>query len=218
MAAEFKTFMSFTEPEMANEIAGILAEGKVLYNIYDTRKDFDPAMSNSEMGKEILIQIRQQDFKQAEMLLDEKMPLDIDTVDPSHFLFGFTDEELKDVVKRTDEWHILDIKLAKYLLQQKGITVSEEEMDTFRAQDLIEKAKPEKIEAAWLVIAYMSAICLGFFGLLIGWYLATLKKTLPDGSKVYNYGRSDRRHGKLMLMLGSLSMMIMILYLKTKYS
>jgi len=215
MTEEFKTFMSFAEPDLAQEIATILADGKILYNIYDTRKDFDPAFSNSELGKEVLVQIRPQDFRKAETLVNEKMPFQIDSVDPDHFLFGFSDNELKDVVKRADEWHVLDVKLAKYLLQQKGISISEEEMSDFRKQEMIEKSAPEKIKALWLVVAYISTLCVGPLGLLIGWYLATLKKTLPDGSQVYNYDKTDRQHGRLILFLGFLSLLA-FLVLKLK--
>jgi hypothetical protein len=210
MAQDFKTFMGFSDPQMAQEIAAILAEAKILYNIYDSRKDFDPAFNNSELGKEILIQIRQQDFGRAESLVNEKMPFQIENADSDHFLFGFSNEELKEVVKRADEWHVLDVKLAKYLLQQKGISVSDEEMADFRKQELIEKSAPEKIKAFWLVVAYISALCIGPLGLLIGWYLSTLKKILPDGSQVYNYDKTDRLHGRLILFCGFLSAMTML--------
>ena len=88
-------------------------------------------------------------------------------------------------------------------------------MSDFRKQEMIEKSAPEKIKALWLVVAYISALCVGPLGLLIGWYLATLKKTLPDGSQVYNYDKTDRQHGRLILFLGFLSLLA-FLVLKLK--
>jgi len=212
IAPEFKTFMGFAEPEMAQEIAGILADAKILHNIYDSRKDFNPTFSNSEMGKEILIQILPQDFAKAKALVDEKMPLDVNAVDPDHFLFGFSDDELKDVVKRSDEWHVLDVKLAQHLLDQKGILISDHEMAAFREQDFREKSQLETINPLWLSVAYISAICVGPLGLLIGWYLATLKKKLPDGTQIYSHGQSDRTHGKIILFVGFTSAVVGLMY------
>ena len=212
MQQDFRTFMSFAEPDLAQEIITILTDGKILHDFYDSRKDFNPAFNNSELGKEILIQLLPADFKKAEALVNEKMPLREEEIDPDYFLFGFTDEELKDVVRSADEWHVLDVKLAKHLLSKKGITVSTEELESFRKQQLVEKAKPEHIETIWLVLAYISAMALGPFGLLIGWYLVTLKKTLPDGSKVLNYSLSDRMHGKIILIIGLISAVIQLIF------
>jgi len=212
MQQDFRTFMSFAEPDLAQEIIAILTDGKILHNVYDSRKDFNPAFNNSELGKEILIQLLPADFKRAEALVNDKMPLREEEIDPDYFLFKFTDDELKDVVRTADEWHVLDVKLAKHLLKEKGITISAEELEIFREKVLIEKSKPEHIKTIWLILAYISATLLGPFGLLIGWYLVTLKKTLPDGRKVLNYSPSNRMHGRMILILGVVSAVIQLVY------
>ncbi|HMI06758.1 MAG TPA: hypothetical protein VK528_04370 [Flavobacterium sp.] len=207
MAEDFKTFMSFTEPEMAQEIVAILTEGKILHNIHDSRKDFDPGMGNNESGKSIDIQVRPQDFPKAVNLINEKLELDESQIDPEHFLFGFTNDELIDVIKHADEWHPLDVKLAKHILNKNGVVLSQDDLETLQKKRIEEKAKPEKNAAEWIVIGYIFALGGGFLGFFIGYHLAHFKKTLPDGSQVYSYHESDRRNGNRILLLSAISLL-----------
>lgn len=199
--------MSLSEPEMAKEIASILLSGNILHNIHDNRKDFDPGMANNESGKSIDIQIRPQDFPKAESLINEKLELDENQIDPEHYLFGFTNDELIDVIKHADEWHPLDVKLAKYILDKNGILLSQDDLETLQKKRIAEKAKPEKNATEWIVVGYIFALGGGFLGFFIGYHLAHFKKTLPDGSQVYSYYESDRRNGNRILLLSAISLL-----------
>jgi hypothetical protein len=212
MAEDFKTFMSLSEPEMAKEIAAILLSGNILHSIHDNRKDFDPGMTNNESGKSIDIQIRPQDFPKAENLINEKLELDENQIDPEHFLFGFTNDELIDVIKHADEWHPLDVKLAKHILDKNGILLSQQDLETLQKKRIEEKAKPEKNATEWIVVGYIFALCGGFLGFFIGYHLVHFKKTLPDGSQVYSYHESDRRNGNRILWLSVISLLSWIAF------
>lgn len=208
MENDFKTFMSLTEPELVKEIATILKSKNILHNIHDYRKDFDPGLTNNELGKSIDIQLQPKDFKEAEILLNEKIELKDELIDNEHFLFTFSNEELTDVVKNADEWHPLDVKLAKYILKKNGNEITQDHLNLLEKERIEEKSTPEKSAAEWIITGYFFAICGGFLGLFIGNHLINYKKTLPDGSQVYNYCESDKAHGKRILFISALSSMI----------
>ena len=44
-------------------------------------------------------------------------------------------------------------------------------------------------------MGYFFTIIGGLLGIFIGYSLFTVKKTLPNGKKVYSYSENDRKHG-----------------------
>ena len=114
--SEFRTFMCLTDFSSANEIEKIFDDAKLDYKTQDTSKDFDPSMSYNSAKDSFLIMLKQQNFEKATALLDEKLKFEINEINSSHPLFSFKIEELKEVLKNHDEWHPLNVKLAKYLL------------------------------------------------------------------------------------------------------
>ena len=117
--SEYRTFMSLTDISHANEILKIFNDFKLEYKTQDTSKDFDPSMSYNSAKDSFLIMLKQQDFEKATALLDEKLKFEINEINTSHPLFSFKIDELKDVLKYHDEWHPLDVKLAKHLLVER---------------------------------------------------------------------------------------------------
>ena len=216
MDADFKTFMSLSEPEIAKEISDILTEGKILHKIHDSRKDFDPTFSNNPTGKDIQIQLQASDFQAAVALIDSKIELKQHEINPDHFLFDYSDEELKEVIKSADEWHPLDVKLAKHILKERGIIMSETEIAVMRQTRITEMSKPESSGNLEVVIGYIAGFMGGFLGLFIAYHLMKHKKTLPDGSQVYNYTETDRKNGKYIFIISVISMIGSVLFLLFK--
>jgi hypothetical protein len=48
----------------------------------------------------------------------------------------------------------------------------------------------------------MAAMAGGFFGILMGWLFSNMKKTLPNGDRVYVYNNADRIHGRRIMNIG----------------
>lgn len=57
----------------------------------------------------------------------------------------------------------------------------------------------------WAVIGYLSAAPGGAGGILIGYFLMTLKKTLPDGARVHTYNCQTQKHGLYIMLIGVIS-------------
>lgn len=87
-------------------------------------------------------------------------------------------------------------------MKDRGIEIGAKEMETLRENRLKELAKPEKTDRFALALGYLFALMGGFFGILIGWYIRSNMKTLPNGDRVYTYSKSDREHGNAIMGIG----------------
>lgn len=200
---EFKTFMSLTDSSVAEKMIQILKVNKIAFKIQDTSKDFDATFANNTAQDSILIMLNPNDFDKASRILDENMQFNINEIDYLHPLFSFTIDELKDVVKNYDEWHPLDVKLAKHLLKKESITVEDSEIIEKQLQKEIKAQQPEKSNSLTLIMGYGFCIMGGLAGIGIAIFLLTGKRTMTDGSKKYIYSKSDRVHGVYMLIAGT---------------
>jgi ABC-type antimicrobial peptide transport system permease subunit len=211
---EFKTFMSLTDLEGVSEISDVLKKFDIPFKIQDTSKDFDVTFSNDTSKNSFLIMLNQNDFDKASSILEDKLKFDINEVNKSHPLLLFNLDELKDVVKNYDEWHPLDVKLAKYLLEEKNITISEKEINQTQLKKEIEAQNPEKSDGLTLAMGYLFCIMGGIAGIGIALFILTGKRTLSNGNKKYIYSKPDRKHAIYMLIAGAISLTIFTL----KYS
>lgn len=198
---QFITFQKFNLKEDAVELATFLRESQIEYRIEDTSSGLDGNFGNSELSKDYLIKLKKEDFEKADVLLLRISSNLVETIDRDHYLHEFTDDELKEIIVKKDEWSHLDFLLAQKILKERGQEILPEEIESHRKQRLEELAKPEKHQATWIAIGYFLAFSGGFLGIFIGWYLKTHKKTLPNGDRVYNYTEADRRNGNRILIL-----------------
>lgn len=199
--SQFITFQKFNFKEDAVELATFLRESQIEYRIEDTSSGLDSNFGNTELTKDYLIKLKKEDFEKADVLLLQISSNLVETIDRDHYLHEFTDEELKEIIVKKDEWSHLDFLLAQKILKERGQEIIPEEIEKHRKQRLEDLAKPEEHQGTWIIIGYLFAFLGGFLGIFIGWYLKTHKKTLPNGDRVYNYTESDRKQGNRILIL-----------------
>lgn len=202
MLLDFITFQKFNTKNDAIELIDFLETNHIEYVFEDTSLSYDPTFSNNGLEKEFRIRIKQQDFDKVEELLRSFSDVDIDEVEPSYYLLQFTDEELMEVIAKSDTWSPFDYALALKLLKNRGKDLSAAQIDTLRQQRIKELSQPDNDQKMWIVIGYICAFLGGFFGILMGWHLRSHKKTLPDGSRIFAYSYKDRGHGKNILIIG----------------
>jgi hypothetical protein len=193
--SQFVTFQKFNFKEDAVELASFLRENEIEYRIENTSSGLDGNFGNSELSKDYLIKLKQEDFEKADVLLLQISSNLVETINDDHYLYGFTDEELKEIIIKKDEWNHLDFLLAQKILTERGQEINADEIEIHRKQRLEDLAKPEEHQASWIVVGYICAILGGFLGIFIGWHLKNHKKTLPNGERVFNYTQADRKQG-----------------------
>jgi len=200
---QLQTYAKFENKEEALKLAELFRENDIEYMIEDAEPAFDPIFSSNKVNNAYRFKIKQQDFEKAGILLTAAPELtNTDWKETRHYIFSFTDEELMDLVAKRDEWSKHDYSLALSILKDRGKELSAEEIAAMKIKRIEDLSQPENHNTLWIYIGYLSAILGGFFGILIGWYLLSAKKKLPNEDMAPAFSPSGRKHGMIMLVLG----------------
>ena len=214
MEETYVVFRKYPNLFQAKELENLLNQNNISSQLTDNIASVDASFSGSTLQNEYEIKIQLEDFEEAEKILEKDAEDLIEQVDENHYLFEFSDEELYDILVRSDEWSELDYKLAQKILTDRGKSVDVELLKNLKKQRIELLAKPEENQKKWIVTGYILAIFGGFLGIIIGYSLWTSKKSLPNGQAVYSYTEQDREHGKVIFYIG---LIILPLYLILKF-
>ena len=194
---EFITFKKFNDAALAWALTDLLEENDIEYQTEEGAFSFDPTFGASkELSTEYLVKISPDDFTRATELLKASEANDIANIGTDYYLYTFTDAELMEILEKADEWSTFDYELARKLLAERGVDISDNAIASLTEKRVEDLKKPESTQTYWIVMGYVFAVIGGILGLFIGWHLAWHKKTLPNGEKVYGYNEPDRKHGR----------------------
>lgn len=197
MSETYSIFRTFSNTEQVSELQQVLSEHGIETIIDNNSPPVDVTFTGGgSINHKIEVRIKPSDFKKAEKILEQTAEQHLNDIIPGYYLLDFTDDELYDVLLKYDKWNTFDYTLAQKLLKDRGKQVDEALLKALKKQRLEELAKPDENQRPWIVAGYVFALLGGFLGLIIGYFLWTGKKTLPNGQKVYSYMAKDRRHGK----------------------
>ncbi|OIQ22119.1 MAG: hypothetical protein BM557_01720 [Flavobacterium sp. MedPE-SWcel] len=211
MNNNFTSFRKFSDVSQAKELQQFLKKNNIESLLIDNSPRLGSAFVG-EMQKEYEIQLRQPDFEQATLFLEELVEEGTNQLPEDYYLLEFTDEELLDVVVKRDEWSEFDYLLARKLLAKRGKPIDEEQIKALNKSRIEDLTKPEESQGAWIIAGYCFAFMGGFLGVIIGYVLWTSQKTLPNGKKVYSYSELDRKQGKRILILSIIILPVLIFY------
>jgi len=223
MNEELLTFQKFKEAEVAKDIAEKLSEAGIYYETESEDKFFDPSFTTNSIKNNIALKLRPPDFIKANKILDDYYRSQVALVERDYYLFDFTNEELKEILSKPDEWGHMDYQLAQVILKERGQEITEQELQylkDIRKQELI---RPEKSQH-WLVLLGYFSVAIspfwsdlvrfgGFFiAVIIGSILSSAKKTLPDGQTAFMYNKNDRLQGKILIVAGIVLAIVFLVY------
>jgi hypothetical protein len=209
------TFRNYQTLEEAQEIIPILEQNGISCEIEDTSRMVSEFIVGQDDKFNIMLKILPEHFEKANTLLGDYAQTMVESADPDHYLFGFENQELLEIIAEPDAWSEYDYHLAKKILTERGIPITIELETTFQAKrnaELTKKEDSSKIMTTW---GYISAFLGGVIGIAIGLNLWTMKKTLPNGERVYVYNENDRRHGKIMTVVGIIVLLCSV-YIQAK--
>jgi hypothetical protein len=204
------TFKIFNDRETAEDFAEVLSAQNISYFIEEDSLTFDPSYANNPLNKDYAIKIAPADFENARKAFENYFNARIDKADPDYYLFKFSDEELLDIIAKPDEWGSFDYALAQNILKKRGIKISEEEKEHFKADRLIELAVPEKEKQSMIVGYYVASILFFPIGIIIGWIWGYSKKQLPNGEKIHAYDANTQKHGRRLFIIGILLLLVFV--------
>ncbi|HMC97779.1 MAG TPA: hypothetical protein VKG92_09005 [Flavobacteriales bacterium] len=152
--------------------------------------------------KDLHVMLPPEEFERAEELLEQDAQRTLEPLAPDHFLNGFDNDELLDMLRKPDEWNPVDRAHAEKLLDDRGATIDRMALIRERDARIAELARSEKAKWTWFALAIATIWIGGSGGMVIGWSLMAARKTLPDGSQVHRYTEGDRRNGQAIFAFG----------------
>ncbi len=197
-AAPFRTFRT---PEEAQALASDLELLGFSPTIEDSRNYISSAFVGAS-PEYFSVKLPASDFLRAEAALEDVAEKQINEVGDDHYLFSFTTEELLDVVLKPDEWNAFDRRLARKVLAERGMPVEAATDEVIREARIEELTAPAKPQTILVLVGYVFCLLGGVLGIYIGHHLNTMKKTLPNGERIYAYREEDRAHGKWIFFFG----------------
>lgn len=198
----FSVFRKYPIIEQAKELEMLLSENNIKVLLTDNIAPIDPSFSGSTLQNQFEIKIPVSDFEKAEKILQKDAEKLIDAVEKDYYLFSFSDDELYEILLKSDEWNEFDYSLAQKILTERGKSIDEDLLKALKKQRIELLSQPEENQRPWIITGYVLAFFGGFLGIVIGYLLWTSKKTLPDGQKVFSYNENDRKHGKSIFYIG----------------
>ncbi len=131
-----------------------------------------------------------------------------------NYLQSFSARELIEVILNPSEWHASDVKEAREILEQKGIT--QEHIREYLLRKEKKLAKGERANMGVLALGFVSVLFGGFVGIIIGYYLANAKKEGVKEKKIFVYDAPSRKFGWIMLALGVIGSIVWIILYSTR--
>lgn len=217
MSNPFLTFRKFTDPELARIITEQFDQAGIEYNLTKDSGPVDSLIIGDAYLPDYVLKIQAGDFSKANTILDAYYKPMVDSADPGYYLFGFSNNELMEIISRPDEWGHFDYQLAKKILQQKNINVDDATLLKLKERRNDELSKPESSALLLLALGYTCILAgiLSIFrlfdgdnrpfplvlliGCFIGHHLYRSTKTIPDGTSVPAYKKTDRLQGSIIL-------------------
>jgi hypothetical protein len=122
-------YKRFYEKERATELTNILTENGIDFELNEDSENLDSLYGDKTFSKQYFVKINGNDFKKADSILLKLSEQEIETADKDHYLYGFTDEELFEIISKPDEWNPFDFQLSKKILRERGKGINQETID-----------------------------------------------------------------------------------------
>ena|SRR5689334_24564216 len=201
---QFATYSKYYSTDDAAFLIELLKKNDIPYEMNSEKNLLDKVYIGESLDPMFELRIRRDQFANVNKLLEQKASQDFSRPGFTHYLDDFSIDELKNVLHEDDSWSAYDVQIAKLLLQQKGVIVPT------HANTLKEDFLGERVKTDWLVLGYILALMWGI-GLFVGWSLVYARKTMPDGHSVLMYDDYSRKHGRYLIIIGVLAIVIYVI-------
>ncbi|QEC45270.1 hypothetical protein [Pseudobacter ginsenosidimutans] len=206
----FLTYSRFYTKEEAEEFAALLDANNILFDAERLRTPLDNIYLGEDSEPKYIVKVMQEDFGKVESLVKKEMEKQVDELPADYYLFQFSNEELLEVLQKSEDWNHLDQTLAKRLLQQRNVrTDGLAVLAVFNEEEINGK---ERISTTTLVITYLLAIIFAIVGMLIGALMITAKRTMKDGSKMPLYDNWTVNQGWIVFNIGLVRTLIFLYF------
>lgn len=204
----YRTYRSFDSRVEAAAMQALLSKNGIPSSLEENKTIFDTAIVGVPNTHSFLVRIPQDHFLAANAVLEQAVNLDELEVEDDYYLLSFSDQELLDLVKKKDEWGEFDYALARKLLAERGIPLTDvdiKRMEKERVQTLLQA---DAVRVEYIIAGYLAALFSTLIAVAAGLYLVTSYRRLPDGHTTHKYNERARWHGKCILALSVLVVIV----------
>ena len=157
-------FRKSINKSIIEEVASILERENIDFQLIDNEKYFDATFVTDPSKIEYQLLIQKEDFENAETLITKYYSENL-IIPEDYYLKEFSDEELIEIIYKKDEWNEFDYEVAKSLLKDRGIVISETDIERINSERL-EKLKtnyekPNEVKNL-IILGYIFSV-IGFF-------------------------------------------------------
>lgn len=210
MSSEFISYRKFTDINATKEVVELLTENNIECYLQDNTHSYVKIIGYNQIDLEITLNIKGEDFEEADKILERYYTEKTDNIDKSYYLFNFSDEELKEIIDNPYDWGHFDQQLAKKILKEKGVEYSDKYIQNRKEEKTRELSQTKKVPILKLAAGYMFSILFPVIGLLIAITIIYNRNLLPNGEKFYIHSESDRMHGKIIALISILWSIIIV--------
>jgi hypothetical protein len=219
-STDFAKYKDFATQDDATAFVQLLKINGIKHQVKKQTTLVDSAIIGSPMVPAYWVEIPRSDFRQVNTILEKEAELLTPGDLSSHYLNELTNEELLDIVNKSESWSPDAFIVAKSLLKQRGVQLSETILQTQRIQRIQEMRQPKEINSGWLLFYFILAIASGamlfIWGIVacagMGFYYRTWEETDPNGNKFTVFGPKTRKSGEWIVGLLILSAIMGIVW------
>ena len=211
--SQYSTYQKFFSPEQAEPVLTVLKENGIPFQFSKCKTVVDNVIGGDTSFDNLYeLKISENQFEEVNQLLRQKLEINLSDVESDYYLFSFTDVELKEILRKPDEWSNQDFGLARQILQQRGIVYSEEELKALKNERVKVLSRPERVNRRLLYGGYAAAFFFSLIGIFVGLAIWQTKKTLPNGKKEFIYDYMSRGHGKLIFIFSIVMLVVGLIF------
>jgi len=211
----FETYKTFMSREQAEEYIELLKKHDIQYSAESPELLITSVITGSGMLPKVVLKLHPSDFPNVDALIEQEIMASAN-VPENYYLRELDNNELQEVLEKPDEWSIQDVTMAKLILRERGINISNEEIQKLRDDRMRELHQGKKAKRSVMLLYFLAVVVFSLLlglishwgimsmlaGLGMGYYYAYDKSTDPDGNKYYTFEPTTRKYGQLILLVG----------------
>jgi hypothetical protein len=209
MTAQYATYTKFYAPEDAQFLITLLQQHNIPYTLEHEVNQLDKVYLGETIEAMFVLKVPGNRFNDTHALLAEQAKADMALPGFEHHLQTYTAPELQEILREPAGWSAYDIQVVKALLVEKAggqVTVPVDEAVSY---------VPVKLDQKWIVLGYLACVVgltslfyLSMAGFFSGLAITQAKRTLKNGDTVKTYTKEDLIHGRAMMALSLVFMVI----------
>lgn len=217
-AAKMEFYKHIENQQDLEVVQNVLNESQIKFEIESSEILIDEVIMGQSLMPKYTVLLEPKNFKIANELIEEYYEKQIAKDASSDLLESLDNKELLEVVLNPNDWSMEAVVLAKRKLKSEGVNLTQLETDRIAKGN-----EKEFNKKASRLVQYGYFLCVAFgwyFTILfllagygMGYYYSYGKMTDREGKQQYVYDENSRSFGKKILIVGTLLMIIQIIFL-----